>query len=278
MNKRLTLITIISTTATQAAVIVDGQPDISDARLAGWWDASDPASQTALSSGIWPDLSQNGRDATASPGFIPQVEVINGSSVISFPVDSGSFFTFPSIELLNGAESTASIFIVTSSFTTFPGEGALGYALTNSPQSPARLFGRLNEQILFRGNGGQSRFIDEQFFDRLQSINYIGLDGGNSGEITDLRINGVDIPSLLSGGSLIGGAPSYEISTISSPGPASWNGEISEILVFQERLTPAEELQVTSYLSNKYGVAIPEPSSSALAILTLFSVALRRRR
>ncbi len=57
----------------------------------------------------------------------------------------------------------------------------------------------------------------------------------------------------------------------------SWKGNIHEVLIYTEALTPAEQTQVTSYLAGKWGLAVaPEPAT--MSLLALGGLALLRRR
>ena len=262
-----------------AALVVtpSGEPDPSNPMLAAWWDANDPASQADLQTGLWKDRSQHGRDAIANGGIQPIVEIGNGMQGVAF-TQPESYFSFPEIQLLDAPGTSASIFIVNSYVTTGI-SGGIGFALGNLPTGRPRVFGRLGQQVLFLGNGvNQNRHIDLEFFNQTQSIAYIGFDGNNSGQITDVRSNGNDFFVPTPGGPLESDTIPYTLSTIGFPGGPNWDGEISEILIFQEKLTPAEEAQITSYLSNKYGIAIPEPSASVLTIISFLALALNRRR
>ena len=53
----------------------------------------------------------------------------------------------------------------------------------------------------------------------------------------------------------------------------SWQGDIAEILIYDRALTVAEELQVGSYLSNKYALSTAYPVINPLAVPTVVSAA-----
>ncbi len=80
-------------------------------------------------------------------------------------------------------------------------------------------------------------------------------------------------PIAYSGGTYVGAS--------GAGGGEYWNGDIAEIIVYNSVLNATQIGQVNSYLGEKYGVAVPEPSAIVVLVtglVGLLAYAWRKRR
>ena len=269
---------LLTSTGNLSATLVAGMvPDPNNPLLAGWWDASNAQGQ--IVTGTWPDQSQYGRDANAIGSAPRLVDTGDGLSSVAFERSNG-FYTFPRIPLLDSPDSSASIFIVTSLDREPPSFSPV-FALGDLDQGGASLLGTsVFLEAAFQNGAGQTSYNigGTPYISGTRTISFMGFDGDTLGQISDFRINGHPLNPTITGGPLSSGPIPYAISALGGSRFGSWEGEISEVLVFQEKLSPQQEFEITSYLSSKYGIAVvPEPSTSTLIMLAFLGLAARRR-
>ena len=83
-----------------------------------------------------------------------------------------------------------------------------------------------------------------------------------SGDKLQVRVNGVKLPTVQAGG--VGtdqGSPGFTIGSREDvpPGDQCWNGDISEILVYDHCLSEVELVAVETYLATRFDLTTPHP-------------------
>lgn len=231
----------------------------------------------------WLDQSGNAHDAqqgngTYQPTFISNG--INGNPVLRFN-DNNVLST--NAVALNAANM--SVFIVAAVDSQFdPFQNILTYS--NEPDSSAPViwggFSLFNGRVAGDGASstittGNSRIVEApnwmgggtpkigEFFFSTEQLSYLAVNGQQVG-VADGMVDGtLPTASHYSGFPLRlnigadwgrGSTPVYGLT-----------GDIAEILVYNRALSENERLQVLDYMGEKYGIAIPEPTSIGLLAL-----------
>ena len=236
-------------------------------------DASEFTTAGVISS--WSDISGNGHNATATGDASVVINELNGSSVVRF--DGNDYFT------VSDTYATGSAFIVakynSASFNGFDGlytgDGSAG------------------TEIYFSGTNSDTKLWGETALDK-RYLNGALTEQANPGAFN--LYSGVDsTPQTLTGYNI--GA---DRSSVFAAGRA-WEGDIAEVIVYEEALSDFDRMGVEVYLDDKWGlgqdlsntygtgnyntdlvalgvVAVPEPSSAALLGLGGLALILRRRK
>lgn len=276
--KKIQLLTITSSLmlmasiASHAAISMTLRLDASEFTTAGaittWEDISHSVPNVATST--------NNHDATnvSDPEVVLNAQ--NGLAVVR--LDSNDYFT------IADSFTAGSAFVVAQyNFATFNGfDGLLSGNNTGSGSA-----------LYFAGNNGTDDLwfetsLNNRYFNGVAgttdlSIDQMGLYSGTDSTPTSWNGYGVgaDRPSLFGGG-------------------RSWEGDIAEVIIYEDTLSDFDRKGVEVYLDEKWGlgqnlaatygegtyntdlyalsIAVPEPSSTALLGLGGLALALRRRR
>ena len=239
-------------------------------------DATQFTSAGAIST--WEDSSGkngvgNGYDATASGATQPSVNLTGQNSLPTVEFDGSDDFMS-----IGHTFTAGTVFVVanynTATFGSFDG-----------------LFGgdtNITDQIYFTGDGGDSFWFGAS---QLNSR----YDNGSGPTST---ISTLDQWNLFSGtDSSPQSLDNWLIGTDRGIGGRSWDGSISEIIVYEEVLSEFDRQGVEVYLNEKWGLPtalgyadgtyntdlralqiVPEPSSTALLGLGGLALMLRRKR
>jgi hypothetical protein len=226
--------------------------------LAGWWDASDPAtlfdattggSLVAASGevGRWEDKSGNGRhctQGTANNRPKRSVAKFNGKDALDFDGTNDSLGLASPIETVNGA----SIIIVTQKETNTNGAGVHSFRGTTLASRNHHPFTDNN------GYDGFGRTVRTQFSMSFNTSLYVHSTITGSQYVFRRNENVLADNSYTAASQLAGAA---QVFGSSDPDNISffWDGFICEALVYTRGISSTEFTAIYRYLSKKWGVA-----------------------
>jgi hypothetical protein len=249
----------------------------------------------------WDDQSgKNNHVATANQANMPQLipnqtykfQVADPFPVVRFDgVDyltrTAGLTSFPT----NASGGT--VFIVMK--TTGTGnQVSLSYGSSTTSRFTAGLAPTTNFNVRYRGAGGSpdtstiTSIVPTTSDYYLEAIAWDGTTGTNKLVTNVLRwdatpdgdlVSSLTSPNITAGiGATAMTSPSLAVGALFSGLPVAANagvshaGEIAEVLIWRNDLTAQEQIDVGAYLGMKYGLIIPEPTSSCLLILGIFSI------
>lgn len=244
---------IVSNIRIQSASAPDPADSIPKAGLQQWL-RGDVGTAYPYSTGIWPDQSGNGHDATATPDHAPTVTADGRTCQSAWLFNGSTWFDF-NLPIAGWNEMT--VFLVARSTEDPP---------PNSYNSNAAAI--LWTENAFWGNTFISPYqthVYTRFGTTAPNTNlsYIRPGAGIGGDFTITRavhnqgtdsvyVNGIRVLSKSGNDAVLGGVTGA--GTIGKGiNDTYYNGEIAEILVYDRVLSPQEAAQVESYLRNKYG-------------------------
>ena len=194
----------------------------------------------------WPDTSGSLNFATRAygePTYKPAI--VNGKPVVRF--DSGSF-NFSRISTIR------SVFWVLKE--------NIGAA------APRFLLGDTNTYHFHRGGGANGPLWDGNTSGNIRSGTTKLMGTAVDGTTTSLPGGTFQLVSV----GTTGNVQANNITDDRGIANRSWNGDIAEILIYDQPLTGAEEAEIGSYLTAKYGLSTSYPAATPLANLYSFGL------
>ncbi|HEO64457.1 MAG TPA: hypothetical protein ENI73_01165 [Spirochaetes bacterium] len=230
------------------------QPDaISGLKL---WLKADAGITTATGVSNWADQSGNGNNATqgtgsSQPAFIASEPTLNNQAVVRFD-GTNDFMTMP--EFMNSSQPTLII---------------VGKSASGASQ---RFFHDYGGVLYDREITIWYRFgLGYEFAIKDTSLNWISQVNGStlSYFIGTNIVIGTSINVYYNGAMLSASNAGYNTTTTWTTGPPPTlgkfsgsstnylNGDIAEIIIYNNPISNADRLGVESYLSKKYGISVP---------------------
>lgn len=219
------------------------------------WLRADKGASFYPSIGTWEDQSGNGHDATPTPGHAPRYTVDGRMCQAAWQFDGSSSFSF-NLPISGWSEMT--VFLVARSTNDPPTGNASSTAaaiLWSENASSGNIFVSPYQKHVY-ANFGDTR--------ANASLSYIRPNAGIGGDFTvtravhdngtdSLYVNGLEVLSEAGNHSTLGGTSGAGVIGEGAHG-THYDGEISEILIYDRVLSVEEAAQVESYLRNKYGI------------------------
>jgi hypothetical protein len=227
-----------------------GPPPPTTRKPALWLDASQMLgmSQDQVVN-LWPDSSGSLNSATLTQGSpLYKTDVVNGKPVVEFG-PTGPSFGF------NRISNIRSVFWVLKE---------------NVGASQDRFFlGDTSVYDFHRGAGSNGPIWSSQYTSGgiLNGTTRLMGDPIN-GTTTSMPAGSFQLLSVVTTGDVRANAVTLDRNIANR----SWNGEIAEILIYDQPLTPVEEAEIGSYLAAKYGLATSYPAAAPLANLYSFGL------
>jgi hypothetical protein len=234
--------------------------------LAGWWDASDPATLFDATTGgslvsasgavaRWEDKSGNGFHATqgtANNRPLRLAAQFNGRDALDFDGSNDSLGLASNITLINGA----SIIVVAQKQTNASGAGMHSFSGAGASDRNHHPFGDNNYYDSF---GRTTRTSTAMAFDT--NLNVFSTIAGSQ---WTLRRNNVTLLQNSYTASNQFASRTQAFGT-SDQGLTSfcWDGLICEVLVYTRGITDSENAQIYEYLRRKWGIGVPPSASNA---------------
>ena len=211
-----------------------GQSSISPNHISGlqlWLSADSGASLNGTHVSQWADRSGNSRNAYANssiyqPQFVNTVPILNNRPTLNF------YFNPPDTSLLqiNNSINVGEMFILANwdAGNTFPDYNGLLSAFTGT--------------YLIIGSGGSSsllpsNYFDNLFIDTIQALNFTPFSRYKI--ISGRKIN----PSLL---------PNLQIGKDRAIASRFWQGNVSELIIYDHALSNSQRDSIYKYFQNKY--------------------------
>ncbi len=200
----------------------------------------------------WADQSGNGFNVAATgsqqPAFTPSA--VNGRAALT--LDGGDDFlqSTASVDLL-GSQSNYTFYAVTK-----PGATQKQFAdIFDYSHS-----GGIRFVIQQNGSGTPTAFYNNGFADQTLPTSAFSIYGGTytNGTTATSRLNGGNSLSVTPGNNSFGVPNFFRVGNWINGG-REFNGQISEILIYNRVLTGAEQQQVEAYLNARYDIPLNTP-------------------
>ena len=214
-----------------------------------WLDASQLEGLTdAQVVNLWPDTSGSLNHATRTDGApVYKAAILNGKPVVRFGTGSFGFSRISNIRSAfwvlkenSGAAQPRFLLGDTSSYDFHRSDGAPNGPLWHAQHTSANI------------RSGTTRLMGTPV----------------DGTTTSMPAETFQMLSVVTTGAVQANTLSSDRNT-----PArSWNGDIAEVLIYDQPLSSAEEAEIGSYLSAKYGLATGYPAPAPLANLYSFGL------
>jgi len=259
--------------AAPAAVMSGGVPDSTYANLQLWLDAGFGVSHSGGAVTAWDDRSDKNHDATTSsgsPAYAGSDAGFANKPVIGFSADA---LTIPSTAGWGISGTSDRTIFVAFRQNSAANANVLGYGVASTAQMvdliihSGELAGHYHGGGLDTIGGGPYFTAPElvvgthQYATSLQATTIVRTTGGTVPETVNKSISTQD-------GTFVIGMGQYTPYN-------SFDGQISEVLVYSELLSASDQQAVQEYLWEKYTV-VPEPGS--LALLAVGGLVMVRRR
>lgn len=218
-------------------------------------------SDTGADASQWDDISGNGRHATqATAGFRPSIQTnsLNGKQVRRFDGTDDFLVMGSSFSILNSRTYAAVFAVVKTNATTtgvnpnfvtfnFSGSGRLGLGVVDSPSQ-------------FRAGGRRVEADSFTAATQTRSTNacIVTAEAAYSSGIIRLGVDSTYAQlSLPSSGS--SSANDSTVAEVGRAGTAYINGDIAEVLIYNNPLTTTERRRIEIYLAIKYNITAALP-------------------
>jgi hypothetical protein len=245
---------IVSNLRVQSSSAPDPAASIPKEGLQQWLRMENVASYYPSGYGTWQDQSGNGHDATATPGHEPTLTSDGRSCLGAWQFDGSSSFDF---NLPISGWSQMTVFLVARS--------------TEDP--PAGSYNSFSAAILWTENAYWGNTFVSPYQTHVYArfgtthpntnLTYIRPGAGIGGDFTitravhdhetdSLYVNGIEVLSQQGNNPVLGGVTGDGTIGKGING-TYYDGEISEILIYNRVLSAQEATLVESYLRNKFG-------------------------
>lgn len=249
-----------------AITTTSGPENVPDCCL--WLDASSGVTTVDGNVSAWNDRSGNGNHASQStvgsrPLYVASAQ--GGRPTLRF-TDSSSHYMQTSSHVDLPADCT--FFAVYQTGNSFLSQYRILYSDDNFPSETAQFFifagryttGLINSGHAIAGQGSRTIYSTSGVINNSSYIVSTTRSDGTSASTGKVYLNGINVSGAMSGGALSVPSSSFGTSTIGRSGnnPSYYfQGDISEIIIFNRALSDTERVRVERYLSRKYEVGLP---------------------
>ncbi len=292
---------LVSASVAQAVTLAgNGAPTAGDANLRLWLDASDAATlfqdaagtsavtaggqsvrrwdSKATSNAISVQNLTGGATGTRQPSFTSSVAALGNQASVSFNGDvltsttgnstgiTGSSANLTLITVWNRTATTGMNYQHTIHLGTSIANQAYGHSVSRSTNA-----GQIGNHYWQNGN--------EFAASSTNGTGYLTLSTYNGTSDIDTFYNNGELLGTFTNTSLNISANQLQIGSRLNPYAEGFTGDLAEVIIYDTVLTESERSSISSYVANKYGIAlVPEPSVSLLTLVGVGAgLAIRRR-